>query len=111
MCCPCCDNTLNLGCFSPCGLIFDAGIVGIGEGGEWSLRLDFGRRFLIFDNTFIDGQAIRFQLSNINELFTYTATITKPDGSIFTFTDIDSNVFDCFRFSTKLNGSTEINLI
>jgi hypothetical protein len=110
MCCPCCINTLNLGCFNPCGLVFDAGVVGVGDAGDWSLRVDFGRSFLIFDNTFVEGQPIRFKLSNINELYTYTATITKPDGSLFTLT-VGDIVYDCFKFSTKLNGASEISLI
>ena len=67
MCCPCCVNTLNLGCFAPCALVFNAGVVGIGNAGVWSLRLNFGRSFLLFDVTLAEGDPIDSALNNINE--------------------------------------------
>ena len=110
MCCPCCTNTLDLGCFEPCGLTFTAGVVGVGEGGVWSIKLDFLRRFVGFSETLADGDPIAFDLEGINEMFTYTAQIFKPDGTIFTYTDGDGNTFDCFKFSTKKGGSAAITL-
>lgn len=107
MCCPCCDNTLDLGCFDPCDLVFDAGISD--AEGEWELRLTYGRRFLFFTNDLIVGQPIRFALDNINENYTYTAQITKPDGTIFTYTQ-GEEIYDCFKFTTKINGKSEIAL-
>lgn len=110
MCCPCCVNTLNLGCFSFCSPVFNAGTVGVGDAGVWSLRLNFGRSFLLFEIILAEGDPIEFTLDNINENYTFTATITKPDGTEFTYTDIDSNVYDCFKFTTKINAPNEINL-
>lgn len=111
MCCPCCTNTLNLGCVDPCLIDFNAGVVGVGDAGIWSLRLDFGRSFILFEITLAEGDPILFAIDGLNENYTFTATITKPDGSTFTFTDADANVYDCFKFTTKINAPTEITLI
>lgn len=94
-----------MGCFDPCGLTVDAGIVGPGDGGVWQIRLIFGRRFILLGQTFAEGDPIIFVFDNVNENYTYTAQITKPDGTIFEYTDPDNVVFDCFKFSTKKGGS------
>jgi len=99
-----------LGCFEPCGLTFNAGVVGMGEAGVWIIRLTFGRRNLTVGVTLAEGDDIIFPLDWINELYTYTAQITKPDGTIFEFTDPDNVVFDCFKFSTQKGGQTAITL-
>lgn len=109
-CCNCCTNTLELGCFHPCGLIFDASaVVGALEAGVWSLELAFGRRNLKYEETLIVGQQIRFYLFNINENYTFVAVIKRPDGTIFTVTDAGI-IYDCFQFTTKFNFNNLIIL-
>lgn len=109
MCCPCCNNTFDAGCFDSCGLTLEAGIVGVGEAGIWQLKLGFGRRKIVFDVTFQEGDDLIFALDFINELYTYTAQIIKPDGTIYTFT-IDNVEYDCVKFATQKGGNTIISI-
>lgn len=106
MCCPCCDNTLTLGCFDPCGLIFDTGtIAGIGEDGTYTLILGFGRRDFRIEQDVAVGEPIKFSIPEVNENYTYIAQIKKPDGDVWMFGE-----YDCFKFTTKLGGEPEIIL-
>ena len=108
-CCNCCDNTKNLGCFDPCGIEFVTGAnTPIGEAGEWTLYIEFGRRRFKYDNTMIDGQPINFLVGCLNPYYEYTAYVVKPDGTKAVFT-IDGVKYDCFNFSTKLQSSPGIN--
>jgi len=105
-CCPCCENTLELGCFEPCELVFDTGqTAGIGEDGEYTIVLRFGRRNTRVYNDISVGQPIRFQLPALNENYTYIAQILDPNGDVWL-----SGIYDCFKFTTIIGGDSEIIL-
>lgn len=110
MCCHCCTNTKNLGCFDPCGIQFETGAnVPAGDAGEWVLYIVFNRRILSFRKEFIEGDAITFEVGCVTPYYTYKAYISKPDGSIAIFS-IGGIEFDCFEFTTNLEAGTGISL-
>jgi hypothetical protein len=110
-CCNCCTNTIFLGCFDPCGIEFDFDyIIPIGGGGEYQLYLEFGRQYQKFVETFNDGDALIFDLNNLNENYTYSGYLLLPDGTHFIFTDSLGNTYDCFEFMTKIGSQSGINL-
>lgn len=110
MCCHCCNNTKNLGCFDPCGIQFETGAnVPVGEAGEWTLYIAFNRRIKAYRNTLIEGQPINFTVGCITPYYTYKAYIAKPDGTIAVFS-IDGTGFDCFEFTTNLEAGPGISM-
>ena len=109
-CCKCCENTLNLGCFDPCGIQFEVGqSVPVGEAGQWALYLNFGRKLLAYRNELIEGQPINFLVGCINAYYTYTGYIEKPDGTTLYFVK-DGIEYNCFQFSTQIEAKPGIML-
>jgi len=102
-CCNCCTNTLNLGCFAPCGLSIDfSDGVASGIAGDWSIQYEFGRRSGSKTVTLTDADPIVFTFTELNENYTFTATITDPNGDTYTQT-VDGIEYDCFKFKTRVN--------
>jgi hypothetical protein len=100
-CCPCCENILPLGCFSPCDVGIDVGYtVGLGEAGNWSVLLQFGRSWIRYTENFDEGDALVFSLGNLNENYAYTGQIKKPDGSVLVI-EKDGIEYNCFEFVSK----------
>lgn len=102
-CCNCCTNTLNLGCFAPCNLTID-----FSDGapaviaGDWVIEYEFGRRSGSQTVTLTDADPIAFTFAELNENYTFTATITDPNGDTYTRT-VDEIEYDCFKFKTRVN--------
>lgn len=110
-CCNCCTNTLNLGCLNSCGALLDTGIViDPTTEGTWILELSFGGRAIYYSTDVLDGDTLLFDMTNLNESYTYTGVIINPAGEIISINQggID---YDCIEFSTKtgLNNS-QINI-
>lgn len=102
-CCNCCTNTLDLGCFAPCGLTIDFSNGAVsGIEGEWLIEYEFGRRSGSQSVTLAADEPIAFTFTELNENYTYTATITDPDGDTYTRT-VDGTEYDCFKFKTRVN--------
>jgi hypothetical protein len=100
-CCNCCTNTLNLGCFAPCGLAIDfSGGEPAVIAGEWVIKYEFGRRSGSQTVTLSDADPIAFTFTELNENYTYTATITDPNGNTYT-RSVDGIEYDCFKFKTR----------
>jgi len=107
-CCKCCESTKDIGCFEPCGIVFETGVTcPIGLGGEWTLTIKFNRRNMRFKNDLVDGQPINFLVGCISDEYTFTACIEKPNGEI-AFLTIDGQDYDCIQFTTKIESKAGI---
>lgn len=109
-CCNCCENIFEIGCVKHCYLQFKAGVsVPVGLGGVWALYVEYGRKTFTFLNDLSEGQQINFDVGILTAYYKYKAYIEKPDGTKARF-NIDSDIFDCFTFETKLNIQKDIEL-
>lgn len=109
-CCNCCESTKNIGCFEPCGIVFETDVnCPIGMAGEWILTIKFNRRNMRFKNTLVEGQPINFLVGCLNPEYKFTAWIEKPDGDTAFFT-IDGTDYDCFQFTTKIDADAGIQV-
>ena len=107
-CCNCCVKSLFLGCYSPCDMVLDFNdVVDLLDAGQWTLFLSFGRQYQQYTETFNVGDQIIFDLSNMNEFFTYDGYVLKPDGTKYTI-DINGESYDCFEFMTKIGAISGI---
>ena len=103
-CCPCCENTLYLGCYNPCGMVIDFDmIVTGGMAGDWTLLLTFGRQKQKFVVSLSVGDDIKFNLSNLNEYYTYLLTLLDPDGNTV-MVEVNGIEYDCFEFKTQIGA-------
>ena len=107
-CCNCCKSTKNIGCFEPCGIVFETGSAcPIGMAGEWTLTIKFNRRNMRFKNDLIEGQPVNFLVGCLPDEYTFTAWVEKPDGETAILT-IDGQTFDCLQFTTKIEAAAGI---
>lgn len=103
-CCPCCEKTLFIGCYNPCGMVIDFDmIVPMGMAGDWTLQLTFGRQIQRFTVSLSVGDDIKFNLSNLNEYYTYSLTLLGPNGDIF-LVEVNGEEYDCFEFKTQIGA-------
>lgn len=103
-CCPCCENTLFLGCYNPCGMVIDFDmIVTGGMAGDWTLQLTFGRQIQNFVVSLAVGDDIKFNISNLNEYYTYSLTLLDPDGNVV-MVEVNGVEYDCFEFKTQIGA-------
>lgn len=103
-CCPCCEKTLFVGCYNPCGMVIDFDmIVPMGMAGDWTLQLTFGRQIQRFTVSLSVGDDIKFNLSNLNEYYTYSLTLLGPNGDIF-LVEVNGEEYDCFEFKTQIGA-------
>ena len=103
-CCPCCENTLFIGCYNPCGMVIDFDmIVTGGMAGDWTLLLTFGRQKQKFVVSLAVGDDIKFNLSNLNEYYTYSLTLLDPDGNVV-MVEVNGVEYDCFEFKTQVGA-------
>jgi hypothetical protein len=110
-CCNCCENTLILGCINSCNARLDTNItVDALTEGIWILQLTFGSVSVYYSLYFADGAKVKFDMTNLNENYTYTGQIISPLGEIVNI-EKDGIEYDCIEFSTKVGlYNTEINL-
>lgn len=105
-CCNCCEKTLNLGCLNACNAVYNTGIVAdFFNEGIWVLELTFGSVTLYYSREVSANQIVIFELTNLNENYTYQGQIIDPNGEIISI-EVDGIEYDCIEFSTK----TIINL-
>ena len=103
-CCPCCEKTLFVGCYNPCGMVIDFDmIVPMGMAGDWTLQLTFGRQIQRFTVSLSVGDDIKFNLSNLNEYYTYSLTLLDPDGNVV-MVEVNGIEYDCFEFKTQVGA-------
>ena len=104
-CCNCCEKTLNLGCLNACDAVFNTRIiVDTSTQGTWILQLSFGSVSVYYSTTVVDGEAVYFTMTNLNENYTYTGQIIDPSG-IIVKVEVDGIEYDCIEFSTKIGLS------
>ena len=110
-CCNCCEKTLNLGCINSCNALFNTGIVAdVLNEGVWVLQLTFGSISIYYSDNVVEGDTIVFDMPNLNENYTYTGQIIKPNGEILNI-EVDGIEYDCIEFSTKVGlSNNQINL-
>jgi hypothetical protein len=101
-CCNCCEKTLNLGCLNACNAVYNTGIVvdALTEG-VWVLELTFGSVSIYYSVDVEDGETVIFELTNLNESYTYQGQIIDPNGEIVTL-EVNGIEYDCIEFSTKI---------
>lgn len=73
-----------------------------GVAGDWLIQYEFGRRSGSETVTLTDAEPIVFTFAELNENYTFTATITDPNGDTYTQT-VDGIEYDCFKFKTRVN--------
>ena len=101
-CCNCCEKTLILGCINSCEAVFNTRIiVDILTQGTWILQLSFGRVSIYYTINVVDGELVIFEMTNLNENYTYTGQIIDPNGEILKV-EVNGIEYDCFEFSTKV---------
>lgn len=101
-CCNCCEKSLNLGCFNACNFIYNTGIVAdFMNEGVWVLELTFGSVNLYYSRQVFANQTVIFELTNLNENYTYQGQIIDPNGEIITL-EVNGIEYDCIEFSTKI---------
>lgn len=109
--CFCCENTLFLGCLTPCNGVIDFGVVvPVGKAGEWKLKAKFNRRTKIFTNELVEGQQIRFGLPCLNDNFTYIFQLEDATGERVTITIANEGSFNCFEVKTQIGEADELIL-
>ena len=101
-CCNCCEKSLNLGCFNACNFVYNTGIVADAlTAGTWVLELTFGSVTLYYSREVFADQTVIFELTNLNENYTYQGQIIDPNGEIISI-EVDGIEYDCIEFSTKI---------
>jgi hypothetical protein len=101
-CCNCCNNTLNLGCFNSCDLTLNTGIVATAiTAGTWVLELDFGRRVIYYSVDVADGETVVFNITNLNENYTYQGVLIDPNDNQVSF-EVSGIEYDCIQFTTQI---------
>lgn len=106
----CCKNVLHLCKVPVCGSsLIDTGIIADATG-EHKLVIDFLDAEFTIKANITSGQPIKFPSGGLNENYTFTGQVFKPNGDLISFTvEGDETVFDCVSFSTgfshQLNGS------
>jgi len=78
-------------------------IVPMGMAGDWTLQLTFGRQIQRFTVSLSVGDDIKFNLSNLNEYYTYSLTLLGPNGDIF-LVEVNGEEYDCFEFKTQIGA-------
>lgn len=111
-CCKCCDNPLNLGCLSPCGVL-NLGLVAAAA--TYTLVVTFAGQRCRIKKAFAAGDNLEFPLETLNENYCYTGflVIENEDGSCADLELIDEfgSRFDCIKFCPELGGCYTNKLI
>lgn len=95
----CCDETINIGCYSSCDTLL---IKNASYNGAVSYEITTaGQVTQVGMAAAIAGSDINIPLSPLNENACHALKIYKGDGSVFLIT-INSIDYDCITFNTKI---------
>jgi hypothetical protein len=81
---------------------FDMIVTG-GMAGDWTLQLTFGRQIQNFVVSLAVGDDIKFNLTNLNEYYTYSLTLLDPDGNVV-MVEVNGVEYDCLEFKTQIGA-------
>lgn len=101
-CCICCtEGTLKLGCVTTCQLLVINYLSPAQQ--DYTLVTQFGGGITEITSTIDAGLPLQFDISGLNEHYTFTAYIRDDaTGDRMTFVDGSGNRYDCFIFQTKV---------
>lgn len=91
----CNQNVCGSGLFKPLNLVAL-------KTGDYVLSLDFMGIILNIKSTLTVGDPLSFDITGLNESFTYKGIILDPDNEQVEFTSGDV-IYDCVMFQTKIN--------
>ncbi len=100
----CCTRVLNLCNVPVCGLLEIEQIIGSGESGEYSLKLDYFQTQIVITTEQGSGENITFDVSSLNENFEYTGQIFDSNGNLVSIVS-GEETYDCIKFRTIINIS------
>lgn len=100
----CCIKTLNLCNVHVCGSLEIEQLIGSGEGGDYTLKLDYFNTQITLSEQQVDGTNIIFDVSGLNENFEFTGQIFDSAGNLVSIT-VGDEVYDCIKFKTIMNVS------
>jgi len=98
----CCIKTLNLCNVPVCGSLVLDQLVGSGEGGDWTLKMDYFQTQIVLTQEQTAGESITFDVSSLNENFEFTGQIYDANGGLVSIT-VGEDVYDCIKFKTIMN--------
>lgn len=104
MSCICCDNKLNLGCVTTCDALTISYTSPTTE--TYTLLVDFGQQLIEIPADITTGNELVFDISNLNQAYTFTGQIMNEAGDILTFRDTNNIDYDCFLFQTIIGLTT-----
>lgn len=100
-CCICCEiGTLNLGCVTTCADLVVTYLAPALD--TYTLVVAFGGEITEIVSTIDIGLPLSFDISGLNESYTYTGYVRNSSGDTIVFIDSDLNQYDCFQFKTKV---------
>lgn len=100
----CCNNILHLCRVPVCGSSMILTGINADVAGEYILVLDYLQTEYKIRATMLMDAEIKFPSIGLNENFTFTGQIRKPDGTVLEFTvGEDPTVYNCISFQTGLS--------
>jgi hypothetical protein len=94
---PCCCSKIYRVCDV---IVCDGEDLVLPADGTYTLELDFLQDVIRKTAQLSEGDNFTFDMTDLNERFTYVGHLKGPDGVPITFT-VDSVVYDCIEFTTK----------
>ena len=89
-CCICCEAPADLGCFVSCELTTETAAP---VAGEYTLRAKFKGAIIEIKTEALAGEILVFDMSKLNEDFSYIAEILDPSGAV-----VAVGGAECFSF-------------
>lgn len=104
-CCICCEeNSLRLGCVTTCENLVISYLSPAQQ--DYTLVVEFNGQITEITSTIDAGLPLQFDLSGLNEFYTYTAYIRdEATGDRMIFVDGSGTRYDCLVFRTKFGLS------
>jgi hypothetical protein len=95
----CCTKIFRLCDVNPCDDVLELPIPAAIDG-VYTLELDILGKTISTTANQVAGPEMIFQVSNLNEAYTFTGQVRDPGGAVVTFT-IDEIEYNCIEFTTK----------
>ncbi len=104
MSCICCDIKLDLKCLTVCDVLTISFTSPTTE--TYTLLVDFGQQLIEIPADIESGNELIFDISNLNQAYTFTGQIINEAGDILTFRDTNNVDYNCFLFQTIIGLTT-----
>jgi hypothetical protein len=110
MTCICCDTgVLDLGCLTICDSLTISYIAPSTQ--TYTLQLDYNGVVVEIEAVITAGNPLVFDLSTLNENYTYTAKVLDGNRAVIIFTNGGGDSFDCLRFKTAIGVGANLATI